>query len=84
MDSIRDRRRHEWIDQIIKNLELEAVSVDFFDDHNDQKLQYLAKRSSVLAFELHDAENSSSVDSSLEFKARKRMKQLRDSIVVLN
>lgn len=80
MDPLEVKRRHNWIEQIVSNLELEDVEHTLFSDFNNKKLQYLSRRSSELVGELKTG-HQDDIDSSKEFKAMKQLKEMKDSIM---
>lgn len=82
IDAFDNRRRHEWIEQIIQNLELEEHDRDLLNRFNNQRLQYLARRSTELVGELDDIKRGGA-DTSLEFKTRKQIKKIKDSLITV-
>ena len=82
MDTIDVRRKFEWIESIVHNLELEEHDKDVLDKFAPRRLQYLARRSGELVTELDDIQHGAG-DSSLEFKARKQLKKMKDSLITV-
>lgn len=82
VDTMEARRRHAWVDQIIGSLDLGGYDYESFGGINNQKLQYLARRSIELSRNLDDVLKSGA-DSSMEFKARKLMKRMKDSLTTM-
>ena len=81
MDDPLTRKRHEWADQIIHNLELEGMEDATFQRFNDQRLKYLAKRSAELVQDLNRMKLHP--NTSLEFKAKRQLKLMKESLVTM-
>lgn len=82
METVDNKRRHEWVDQIMKNLELEEHDKDILNAFNENRLQYLARRSTELVQELGHLHRNGA-DSSLEFKTKKQLKKIKDSLITV-
>ncbi len=82
MEIVDNRRKFEWVETIVHNLELEEHDKDILGKFNPRRLQYLARRSGELVTELGEIQHGAG-DSSLEFKARKQLKKMKDSLITV-